>query len=406
MHPVLLAVLPLIAPQTSDTVVVQADQLPAWGADAAVVEELRIGALEGPPEYTFGMVRGVAVAPDGGVYVADMQVPALREYGGDGRYLRDVGREGQGPGEYVYLYGLRALPGGGLALLDPRNARVTFYQDGQYDRSFPSRSGLHSADIFAVDTAGRSYVKTILPAQLRRQTTSEGVQVLMGEPPKGWIVLDGTGTVLDTLEIPAEDEVGGGFVLSGKGGYFRPFSVMTVSTLSPHGYQVWARNDAYAVYRPLPDGRILKIQRTADPVRVKPDERAQWEAWVDYFAGTARERGMDSEYGPIPDEKPFIRHLFVDDDGRIWVARYAEAHYRPYSQEERAERGDRPSFEWRQPLVWDVFTPAGRFLGQVTLPFGTSLLAARGTTVWGSQSGDFDEEYVVRFRITGSGVER
>lgn len=392
--------------QVTDTVVVRANQPPAWGDDATVVEEVRIGMLEGPIEYTFGNVRGVAIGPDGSVYVADHQVPAIRRYGPDGEWLGDVGGEGQGPGEYRYLYGIERLPGGPLVILDPSNARVTHYRDSRYLRSFPSLSGLHSTEVFAVDTAGNSYVKAVVRNRVRGQRLPSGAMVSTEEWPKAWIVLDSTGVVVDTLDIPMENEEGGGFVLAGTIRNHRPFSVMTVSAVSPHGYQVWARNDEYALFRPLSDGRLLRIERDAERVPLKRDEKRQWEEWVDYVRETSRRDGIDEEYGPIPDEKPFIRHLFVDDDARIWVGRYAEAEYRPYTEEEREERGDRPGFEWRQTPVWDVISPEGQFLAQLLLPPATDLAAARGSTVWGVQVGEYDEEYVVRLRITGSGIAR
>ncbi len=81
------------------------------------------------------------------------------------------------------------------------------------------------------------------------------------------------------------------------------------------------------------------------------------------------------------------------------VAMYAEGRFKPYSEAERAERGDRPSLEWNQPLVWEVIDPRGQFPGRVTLPDKTSLAAARGTTVWGIQAGEYGEGHAVRFRV-------
>ena len=243
-----------------------------------------------------------------------------------------------------------------------------------------------------MDTAGISYVRTLIRDPQRPPTPGEARD-------EGWIRIRQDGQVTDTLAIPAEDPIGGGFELAGKGGSYRPFTVMTVNVISPHGYLVTCRNDEYSLLRPLRDGRTLRIERDSEPIRVRPEEKRQWNAWVERFQRRSQQQGRQGSYGPIPDVKPFVRHLFVDDDARIWVAVYAEARFTPYSEAERAERGDRPSLEWNQPLVWEVFHPRGQFLGRVTLPDKTSLLAARGTTVWGSQSGAYDEDYVVRFRI-------
>src|SRR5690625_6042225 len=64
------------------------------------VEELRIGRLAGEPEYTFGRVSRIATGKNGTIFVADNQVPVIRMYNSEGHYLRNVGREGQGPDEY------------------------------------------------------------------------------------------------------------------------------------------------------------------------------------------------------------------------------------------------------------------------------------------------------------------
>lgn len=384
-----LLLLPLPLP-AQDTIVFRADNPPVWGDDLELVEEIRIGALEGDPNYVFGSVSGVAPAPDGSVYVADSQIPAVRRYDGEGRWLADIGREGEGPGEYLYPRGIAYPPSHHLMVYDVRARRLTVYDEaGDHLDSFHTRSGLYSGDIFEADTAGHAYVKNVA-ADVR--TLDEG------DPwPMEWLRFAPDGSLIDTIAVPPEDKVGPGYVLAGRGGYFRPFTVMTVSTMSPHGYLVTARNDAYALHRPLQDGRILRIERSVEPVPVLPEERRQWEAISDYFEERPSvERGA---YPSIPDVKPVIRHLFADMEGRIWVARYAQAEHRPHTPEEKAERGNRPDFEWRQPLVWEVFSPGGSFLGRVTLPPRTTLVAARGDLVWGVQWGEFREDYVVRLRI-------
>jgi hypothetical protein len=378
--------------QAPDTLVVGADNPPVWGEMVELVEELRIGTLDGPEVYTFGFISGVAIGPNQSVYIGDGQAPAIRQYAADGAWIADVGRQGQGPGEYNDISGLRMLEGGPLALLDQRNGRVTYYLDGEYATSFLSLSGLFTADPYAVDTASGSYVKTVIQDPAKPPSADEPRE-------GGWIHFDRTGQVQDTLRIPPEDRVGGGFVLAGLGGYYRPFTVMTVSTMSPHGYLVVCRNDRYALSRPLPDGRVLRIEREVGRIPIRAEEKAQWNAWIDYFKRRGQESGNTTSYGPIPDVKPYVRHLFVDDDGRIWVAVYAEARFRPYTDAERAERGERPSLEWNQPLVWEVIDPRGHLLGRVTLPDKTSLAAARGTTVWGVQAGEYGEGQAVRFRI-------
>ena len=379
--------------QSPDTLVVRADNPPTWGEDVRVTEELRIGMLDGPEEYVFGRVSGIALGPENTVYVSDNQVPVIRQYGPDGQWIRNIGRSGEGPGEYREFIELRTLDDETLVVLDPGNGRVTKFRDGTYSSSFRSLSGLHPYPILTTalgsDTAGCVYVKAVVfPATMGGRDERNEV----------WIRFDAGGQVLDTIPIPPEEKEGPGFQIIGKGGFYRPFNVMNVSAISPEGYLVTARNDEYALHRPLPDGRILRIERGAEPLTLLPEEKKQWDAWVEEVNENHRRLG-EPETPSVSGKKPLIRKLFVDDDARIWVAVYAEARFVPYSPEEKAERGDRPGLEWNQPLDWEVFDPRGTFLGRITLPDGTSLVAARGNTVWGVQEGFYDEEYVVRFRL-------
>src|SRR5688572_17589523 len=72
-----------------------------------LVAEMTIGELDAPEvEYSFGGINELEVAEDGRIYVFDRQVPALREYDPAGKYIRTLGREGKGPGEYEQANGV------------------------------------------------------------------------------------------------------------------------------------------------------------------------------------------------------------------------------------------------------------------------------------------------------------
>lgn len=66
--------------------------------------------LEGPDEYLIGDPRSFAVNSEGAIYLLDRQVPVIRMYGSDGTFVRNVGREGGGPGEYKSPGAIAVLP--------------------------------------------------------------------------------------------------------------------------------------------------------------------------------------------------------------------------------------------------------------------------------------------------------
>lgn len=71
--------------------------------EAFVIDpDVTIGLVEGDPAYLFGDVVSVAVDEAGLIYVGDRIGATVRVYDGAGRHLKQIAREGQGPGE---IYG-------------------------------------------------------------------------------------------------------------------------------------------------------------------------------------------------------------------------------------------------------------------------------------------------------------
>lgn len=94
---------------------------PIWSANLVYT----LGGSEGPTE--FGSIRSVLLSGDQSLYVADPSYVAVSVFDSTGRFVRQLGREGSGPGEYRDPYSLAWL-GRGLALLDPGNSRIGLYE--------------------------------------------------------------------------------------------------------------------------------------------------------------------------------------------------------------------------------------------------------------------------------------
>ncbi len=381
-----------------DTVVVRADNVPLWGEGARLTEDLRIGMLDGPDEYIFGRVGALAVRDDGSIYVFDYQVPVIRQYNAAGNYVRDVGREGSGPGEYRTVLGMHVLRNGRLAVWDVGNTRVTVYDSAGNDLdSYRVPSSIHTANPFAVDTIGNFYVVATDRIRMQGGVVREGqggraaVRRLVGEIPKLLIKVSLAGDVLDSISRPAEDK-GPACVLMTAEGRRWNFPTAVRYAWSNLGYLVVGRNDEYAFDLQIPGGPVRRIVRDVEPVRIRRAERIQWEAWTRLF-----ERRGDETYPPIPETKPAYRDLYVDEDGRIWVDRYVAAVKREAKPREPGD--DRPLSEWREPSTFDVIGPDGSYFGTVVVPENTTIMVRRGDHAWGVHRGEFDEQYVVRFKI-------
>lgn len=385
----LLFLPPPVLPQ--DTVVVRADNEPLWGEKPQIVEELRIGQLDGPDEYVFGRIGALAVRADGNIIAVDAQVPVIRQYDANGRYVRDIGREGAGPGEYRQVVGIHILADGRLAILDPGNTQISIYDSTGAFMTSHRVEGSYGAGAFVVDTLGNFWIRQLDQTRLQ---TREGRLAAQQDVPRIFTQISPSGEVLGSIDIPPEERTGRSFVLMTSEGRREYFPEFRAHALSNRGYLVAGHNRTYALDLFLPGGRGRRITRTVEPVSLRGGERAQWEAMVRYAENLIP---GGPAYPPPPRTKPVFRTLTVDRDGRIWVERYVEA---IKTEPEPREPGDeRPLREWREPPTFDVIQPDGTFLGTVVLPRDTYAYVRSGWHIWGVYSGELREPYIVRLRI-------
>jgi hypothetical protein len=353
---------------------------PVAGAD--LVEVARIGGGDTDSEYLFGRISFVSIARDSSVFVADQQLEQIRRYDPWGTFRANIGRAGEGPGEYRRIGGMTVLPSGELVVLSAPY-RLTFFdgESGAYVRDFPAQSTLNAPRMLEYDNAGYVYVKDV-----------------EGTPTPGqawsfvWLKIDTSGTLVDRIPIPKEDPDAEPFTLIFPEGQRDNFRVATKSAWSPRGYTVVGRNDRYAFRINHRDGETVQVQRDVDLVRLDKTERNEWQAWARVFGSRSGQRYS------IPELKPAFRDLYVDADGRIWVHRYVAA--KKVDLPPREPGDDRPLSTWREPNTFDVFRADGEFLGTVELPLLVRAMAWRADSIWGVVEGD-DGEQLVHWRIRG-----
>ena len=93
---------------------------------------LEIRADPDKPETIFYRGSPRAIDDDGNVYVVDSNAHRIAVFDSDGEWLRDIGREGQGPGEFQYPRSI-AIVDGMLHVIDiRRRATQVFRLDGDF----------------------------------------------------------------------------------------------------------------------------------------------------------------------------------------------------------------------------------------------------------------------------------
>ena len=388
------------APQ-SDTTVRQAGA-PVNAGIGTIRELLSIGKAEGPDEYLIVSLQDLALGPDGSIFVADRGVAggnnlgplaSIRQYDSTGKFIRKIGRAGQGPGEFRAFSGMRVLPDGRLVTYDGSAGRVNVYaRSGELTTSWPAVTGIGSTG-FALSANGDSYIR------VRIGTTTPGVP-----QPSAFVHYNIRGEIIDTVFEPPRPELPNSrmSITQGRGttNISVPFMGSFTHWFSPLGYYVAARTDRYAIdlYQPTrtgntvtpwkPGAPITSIRRNAQPVPVTTEERTLWRTSIEERA--RRTQPGWSWTGPdIPRVKPHFLTLMVDLDGRIWA--------RVIDPAEKIT----PDLDLDDAAInlWDVFEPAGRYVGRVRTGVGVLPTYVKGDRILTYARDSNDVQRVVVGRI-------
>lgn len=377
------------------------DEPARWG-EVSLVEDLHIGRSEGPAEYMFALITGIAQHPDGSVFVLDESRAStfVRHYDANGGYLNDVGRMGQGPGEFQQVAAMAVTPDGNLALLDTLSRRLTIMRpDGEYVDSFIEDSGLKGSEMLRVDSSGNFYIHTL--KEDPENHDADGIH--------GYLKYSPEGELLDTIWLPRSGNMRGDYwVWPTSIGAPYPFVCQTVSTVTTDGVVVWGANESYTFQYEL-DGEVqFRVERPWKPIPLRPAERLEWMARQAEISGQPIPTSIPvnapptDKYLPIPETKPAFNALRSGADGTVWVQRYVEADQR--TGLEPLDPGDqRVRLTWMQHPTYDVFGLEGEFLGTVELPYDTATVQPHSDYIWTVRRDEQGENIAVRFRIVKSG---
>jgi hypothetical protein len=134
---------------------------PMYGEDViSLKEELSIGEAEGREEYMFSVIRAIEIDDKEIIYVADTKGNHIREFDKNGGFLRTIGREGQGPGEFQRITNIQITSENELMVHDRYTFRLTFFSlDGDYLRTVLLK-GIQAFTI-KVNSMGNYLVRTI-----------------------------------------------------------------------------------------------------------------------------------------------------------------------------------------------------------------------------------------------------
>jgi hypothetical protein len=354
-------------------------------------EVFRYGGPDAEEPYAFSQPPRLVVDSAENIYARVASEGTILVFGPDGRFIRRIGRKGEGPGEFQ-IAGAHGLIGDTLWVTNWPTPRMSlFRKDGSHlstrrtwvasDRRQATHEGMWSllrdgrAFVFVdplvpVRTAGRPKLPLLIGTR-----EMQNVDTLALLPNPRGLFVAGVGS-WSFAPVPSSPLVAtssaGAAIAMAEWDRSRP-EVVTLRVVAPDGTERLRRKlelPSRAIPRNVRDSLLdLGVEKA------RPQLDAARRRGADLGASNERlvERGLD-----LPDHYPPVRDLVIGVDGTLWLERFGAG-----------RRGD-----------WLVLDERGEPFFQVQLAPTFEVQQASATDVWGTDRDELDVSYLVRLRLT------
>jgi hypothetical protein len=336
-----------------------------------------VGQAEGADHEMFGTVTAVAFDASENLYVLDNQSARVMMYDRNGRFVRQIGKRGGGPGELQAPFTLLVAPDGTVYVGDPmRRGYSVFGPDGALQRNVQTEGGslmgqsvAYHPRVGAVGVSRGGFgMGPIDPGNLNRsspttpiifQSLTNGDPTTLYQVPRGWEV---QGSVSEAsrggqtqrtvmMRMPPQPTFTPPILFG-----VLPNGHMAVSFTSGYTLRILDEQGRVVRYVQRPMRPRLTTDRDRDRAREQARERARTGAGMVMIGGGNRAAAPRSGLTPdrereianmeFADTIPALNALRVTGSGKLWVERTAP------------DVGD--------PGPIDVVTPEGQYLGTIT----------------------------------------
>lgn len=364
---------------------------PEWSLSPG--PDVRIGAVDGPPEYQLSRVVFAGRLSDGRIVVFDGGSSELRWFGPDGEFQSRAGGQGEGPGEFLSVVSAAVTPQDSVVLYDFRNQRLTWYgPDGVLGRTL--RVELHpSMSLVSLQD------ERLVIAEERPALNLGGAEYNYARDSVRIMLTGSMSPSLDTLMHRVGREAATWVEYTdgrptGTRQFGLPFSHPTLVGAAAEGIVLLESGRSELAFL-NDEGQVVRLAHRTD-VDTPTLSAGLRQEYVRNAVQSARERGVPEQLAQagaegllevIPEGhkvSAFDRMVTDAVSGRIWVRDYL--------------------FEWNAGGTqhWTVHDALGQVLGRVAIPHGLDVMQVGSDFVVGVERDELGVEYVVAYSLEGS----
>jgi len=282
-------------------------------------EDLSIGEADGPEEYIFSNLRNLTVDDRGYIYALDVREMHIKVYNDEGKYVRTIGRAGQGPGDIQGPRNVYITAQNEVMVPDSMNNRLTFFSmEGEFIRSITTTPIVLSETIIDSkgDIIGRAIVKEEENPRHELKKFNADLKYLCS---------------FDSSPLPNPRNL-------------NPFMPSLIWDIDKNDRVVCGYPITYEIKYFDPDGNLIKIiEKDFEPLEITKDDIERMEGM---------HQGINLS---IPKYYPAFRDFIIDDECRIFVLTWEKV----------------PDGEKR---YYDVFDKEGKYIAIIPLGLRTQLI--------------------------------
>jgi hypothetical protein len=303
------------------------------------LEELwRIGGED--DEEIFGVITDIVVDDDGNVYMLDAQLNEIKVYSEDGEFLRTIGREGEGPGEFRAAFSIMIVPGGNIGVLQTFPSKIVLLTpegDPAGEYPIPEAEGSGFRAILSAENAGDNLALIyILNQPSESGFTRDNILAFVDSKGEKEIKLHSQASTMEAanplISEKEWDTFNNRWTASPDG---RAFSAVT---FGEYAINVWT-----------PDGKLDRVIHREYPEHVRTDEES--ERLLNIYKGFTRRIPIPGMKFEIEESWNQIQSMTAREDGSLWV---------------RTSRGTQ-GLDDGVLAIFDVFDKQGHFAEQFKL---------------------------------------
>lgn len=337
--------------EVEGVMVIKNPKIPMHSDDIFIIEQdLSIGAKEGPEEYMFSSLSSLAVDEDGNLYVFDSRQAKIKVFDQDGIFVREFGKMGQGPGEFLFPWGIAISPEQKLIVCDFMARRLKYFSlDGKYQEDKPTWREGGLLDM-RVDSKG-NFVGQVYTSE------ENAVYSLKKFNPNFEPLI--TLKSIERDKIPILESLA-------------PKLIWCISDLDEI---IWGFSKTYEIYIHNPEGILLrKIIKDFNPIQIVKEDYSQ--EVKNKFGGRPIPPEFEQE---LPNNYPAIRSISVDNDGRLFVGTF-----------EKVDPGE--------GYYCDIFDSEGKYLSKALLKSFPRVW--KGGKFYAIENDVYGYQYVKRYNVT------